>query len=46
MQGEIVVQYMNYKKLNNYFGWKPKNNFEKVLPSLFEWYKKYLFKNK
>lgn len=46
MQGEIAVQYMNYKKLNNYFGWKPKNNFEKVLPSLFEWYKKYLFKNK
>lgn len=46
MQGEILVQYMNYKKLNKYFSWKPKNNFEKVLPSLFEWYKKYLFKNK
>ena len=46
MQGEILVQYMNYKKLNKYFSWNPKNNFEKVLPSLFEWYKKYLFKNK
>ena len=46
MQGEILIQYMNYKKLNKYFSWKPKNNFEKVLPSLFEWYKEYLFKNK
>jgi CDP-glucose 4,6-dehydratase len=45
-QGEISVQYMNYKKLNNFFGWKPKNKFEKVLPNLFEWYKRYLFKNK
>jgi CDP-glucose 4,6-dehydratase len=45
-RGEISVQYMNYKKLNKIFSWKPKYKFEQVLPELIDWYKKYLFRNK
>jgi CDP-glucose 4,6-dehydratase len=45
-EGEISVQYMNYKKLNKFFGWKPRSNFDNVLPNLFEWYKKYLLRDK
>ena len=43
--GEIIHQFMDYKKLNYYFGWKPKNSFEKNLPHLFKWYRSY-FKRK
>ena len=39
--GELSVQYMDYKKLNDYLGWRPKNDFAKTLPCLFKWYKKY-----
>ncbi len=42
--GEIAVQFMDYKKLNLYFGWKPKYTFTKTLPKLFKWYRSY-FKN-
>ena len=42
--GEISIQYMDYSKLKKHFKWKPKYNFEQVLPSLFVWYKKYLLK--
>lgn len=45
-QGEILVQYMDYKKLNKFFSWKPKYRFEQVLPDLIAWYKNYLSKNK
>ena len=44
-QGEISVQFMDYKKLYKYFKWKPKKNFEKSLPSLFKWYENYLKNN-
>ncbi len=40
--GEIPAQFMDYKKLNLYFGWKPKYSFEKTLPKLFKWYKSFL----
>ena len=43
--GELVAQYMDYEKLNNYLGWKPKFKFSNTLPDLFNWYKKY-FKKK
>jgi len=44
--GEISVQFMDYKKLNEYFKWKPKTSFEKSLPLLFRWYSAYLNKTK
>ena len=37
--GELVAQYMDYEKLNNYLGWKPKFKFSNTLPDLFNWYK-------
>ena len=43
--GELAAQYMDYEKLNNYLGWKPKFKFSHTLPYLFNWYKKY-FKRK
>ena len=43
-KGEISIQFMNYKKLNQYLGWKPKFNFDDTLYDLFEWYKKYFDK--
>ena len=42
--GELVAQYMDYEKLNTYFGWKPKFKFSDTLPDLFNWYKKYFKK--
>ena len=43
-KGEISVQYMDYEKLNEYLGWKPKYNMKNKIPSLFKWYKKYFKK--
>ena len=42
--GELSAQYMDFKKLNHYLGWKPKYKFIDTLPKLFKWYKNY-FKN-
>ena len=42
--GELSVQYMNYKKLNKHFGWKPKKKFQVILPEVYAWYENY-FKN-
>ena len=36
---------MDYKKLNKYFGWKPKYKFSNTLPELINWYKKIFKKN-
>ena len=44
--GELSVQFMDYKKLNKYFKWKPKYKIEKVLPSLCKWYEEYFSHNK
>tara|TARA_Y100000590_G_scaffold465293_1_gene637198 strand:- start:2892 stop:3914 length:1023 start_codon:yes stop_codon:yes gene_type:complete len=44
--GELSIQYMDYKKLNKYFNWKPKHKFEAVLPKVYQWYENYFKKNK
>jgi CDP-glucose 4,6-dehydratase len=44
LRGELSIQLMDYEKLNNYLGWKPKYNFSDVLPGLIKWYQKYLNK--
>ena len=41
--GEIYYQYMNFKKVNKYFGWKPEVSYEFGLSKTIEWYKKYLY---
>ena len=43
-KGEIQNQYMNYKKVNKFFGWRPSYNIEKGLKETFDWYKKYINK--
>ena len=40
--GEIDCQYMDYEKVNKYFGWKPKIDFQSGLEKNIEWYRKYL----
>lgn len=44
-KGEISVQYMNYKKLNKLFNWKPKYSFKSALSETIDWYQNY-FKNR
>ena len=41
-KGEIKNQLMNFKKLNVFFKWKPKTNFDKGLEKTINWYKKFL----
>lgn len=43
-KGEIPFQYMDYKKLNKYFGWSPKFEFDDTIPHVYDWYEKYLRK--
>ena len=43
-KGEIPFQYMDYKKLNKYFGWSPKYKFDHTIPHVYDWYEKYLRK--
>lgn len=43
-KGELSVQYMDFKKLNKFFGWKPKYKFSNTLTELINWYEKYLGK--
>ena len=45
-RGEISIQFMDYKKLNLFLGWKPKYKFKQTLPELFKWYQSYFKKNK
>ena len=42
--GELSVQYMDFEKLNKYFRWRPKNKFELILPTVYEWYENYFKK--
>jgi|TARA_Y100000294_G_scaffold177931_1_gene205715 CDP-glucose 4,6-dehydratase len=42
--GELSIQYMDYKKLYDYFGWKPKGKFNSNLPKIYNWYKSYFKK--
>lgn len=41
-KGEIPYQYMDYNKLNKYFGWSPKFKFDDTISLVFDWYEKYL----
>jgi len=43
-KGEIPFQYMDYKKLNKYFGWSPKYKFDDTIHYTYDWYEKYLRK--
>ena len=40
--GEINNQVMNYEKVNKYFGWKPKTDFNDGLEITIKWFSKYL----
>ena len=40
-KGEIPYQFMDYSKLNKFFGWKPKYKFVDTIDEVFEWYKNY-----
>lgn len=41
-QGEIDVQYMDYHKVNKFFNWTPKHDFDSGLSKTIEWFKSYL----
>ncbi len=41
-KGEIDTQYMDYEKVNNYFGWSPTHNFDEGLEKTISWFKNYL----
>ena len=40
--GEIDCQYMDYEKVNKFFGWEPKFNIELGLKNTIHWYENYL----
>ena len=40
--GEINCQYMNYNKVNNFFGWFPKVDLNEGLNKTIKWYERYL----
>ena len=42
--GEISIQLMDFKKLKKYFGWRPQNKFEHILPTVYDWYENYFKK--
>jgi dTDP-D-glucose 4,6-dehydratase len=39
--GEIDCQYMDFEKVNKYFGWKPRHNFNEGLSKTTEWFNRY-----
>ena len=41
-QGEINEQLMDFRKVNEFFGWQPTTTFESGLSSTIKWYKKYI----
>ena len=40
--GEIVCQYMDFEKVNEYFEWQPKHNLDNGLAKTIEWFTRYL----
>ena len=42
--GEIDCQYMDYEKVNKYFGWMPSTSFDQGIEKTIAWYKNYLNK--
>ena len=43
-KGEIKSQYMDYKKVNKFFGWRPTFKMDRGLRETYDWYKKYISK--
>ena len=43
--GEIHCQYMDFRKVNKYFGWKPNHDLEKGLIKTIDWFTTYLKKS-
>ena len=40
-ENEIPVQSINFAKIRNTFGWKPKNSIKSTLGGIYDWYKSY-----
>ena len=40
--GEIDCQFMDYKKVNKSFGWKPKHSLNDGILKSIKWYEKFL----
>ena len=40
--GEIPYQYMDCKKINKYFRWKPTYTFDRGISETINWYKKFI----
>lgn len=40
-KGEIDCQYMDFEKVNKYFGWKPRHGFKEGLRKTIEWFRRY-----
>jgi CDP-glucose 4,6-dehydratase len=40
--GEIDCQFMDYEKVNDYFGWTPKHSLNDGILKTVDWYKRYL----
>ena len=45
LKGEINYQLMDFEKINKFFGYRPKTNFEKGIKNTINWYKTYLKKH-
>ena len=45
LKGEINYQLMDFEKINKFFGYRPKTNFEKGIKDTINWYKTYLKKH-
>ena len=43
--GEIQCQYMNYDKVNKYFGWEPTHTLDQGLEKSIKWYEKWNSRN-
>lgn len=43
-KGEIDFQFMDYKKVKKFFGWRPRSNFDLSIKETFNWYKKNITK--
>ena len=41
-EGEIDTQYMDFEKVNKYFGWSPTHNFDSGLKKTIKWFEEYL----
>jgi len=40
--GEISFQYMDFKKVNKFFGWQPKHSLADGIAKTIEWFKPWL----